>query len=146
MKWLFAKEKGESSATVALLSFALLIIIFANMIGKGVSSYQYAHTESELTARVLDTETKVVDEKDHWFISVQPVVKVDGVYESAGEPEVLEVADSAVYSQRNSSDVYFEMKREIGAVYKFKLQGWRSAYWSEWRNIVGHTKVQDKGR
>ena len=112
MKWL-RTDHGESSPTMASIMLIVFVIVIADGVGKVISSYNYAHTESELTARVLDTETKVVDDKDHWFISVQPVTKVDGAYENAGEPEVLEVADSAVYAQRNSSDVYFEMKKKF---------------------------------
>lgn len=129
-----------------ILSLLFIIVVIIVMISGAVSKYNFAHTETELTARILDTETKMVDKEDHWFISVQPVVKVDGVYENAGDPEVLEVADSAVYGQRNSSDVYFLMKQKQGAVYHFKLQGWRDPYWSKWRNIVGYTLLQDKGR
>lgn len=129
-----------------ILSLFFLIVVAVFMISGVVNSYRFAHTETELTARILDTETKMVDKEDHWFVNVQPVQKIDGEYEAVGNPEVLEVADSAVYGQRNSSDVYFLMKNKIGAVYHFKLQGWRDAYWSKWRNIVGYELLQDKGR
>jgi hypothetical protein len=149
MKWLRKTSRGEGEVTV-LLTLIVLALVIAGMSYKAVRSFNRDHTETELTARVLSTEIKGIgtgdDRADHYLISVQPVNKVDGVYEPIGEAETIEVADSRIHQQYRSADIYFTLQQHIGAVYHFKLQGWRDGYYSEFRNIYEYTLVQDKGR
>lgn len=151
MKWFTRKEQGSAdNEIVGLFSAAILLLVIIYAGFSIVRGIKRDNTQSELTARVLATEIKGIgsgdDKTDHYLISVQPVNKVDGVYESVGEPETIEVADSRMYSQFNSADIYFKLQNDIGAVYHFKLQGWRDGYHSEFRNIYDLTKLQDKGR
>lgn len=149
MNWFYSKERGEGETT-AIFSLVVIILIVIGM-GYGiVRGIQRDNTETVLTARILSADIKSIgsgdDAKDHYLFSVQPVNKVDDVYESVGESETIEVADSRMHSQWNSADIYFTLKNNVGAVYTFKLQGWRDGYHSEFRNIYELKLEQDKGR
>jgi len=94
--------------------------------------YSY-HGNETVRITVTNKEVKRYDDVDKY--------KIDGRLEN-GELEVFENTDIGLpfHWKYNSSDLQAEM--QIGGTYDVEVYGWRTNYWSWFRNIVSVTEVE----
>lgn len=118
----------------AVLWIALVLFV----LGMFSSIYINYGTQDTFEAKVLSTDIKRVgsgdDAKDKYLVSLQ---KVDGTLET------VEIDDTLFWGNFTSADVYFEMKNNVGATYKFTVVGFRVGFLSYFRNIVRYEKATE---
>lgn len=129
-----SRNRYNSSWSTEGIAFVLFTIIMFSIVGFGVIRVaMYSTTISEISAVVETTSIKRIGESDRYLINVQ---LLDSDNALTGKYETLTVSDTFMFGNFNSADVYFELTRNIGKPYTFKLQGWRSGFMSEFPNIV----------
>jgi hypothetical protein len=101
----------QAIAAFIILIGALFILDFVG------TSYYGEHT---VTGKVLDKE-KVVKNQDSYYL----------IYT---DNETFTIQDSLIKGQWRSSDIYGHIEK--GQTYKLSVFGWRSGFFSMYRNIV----------
>ena len=81
--------------------------------------------EHQITSTVLDKERVVKDQSSYYLIYT--------------ESETLTIQDTIIKGQWESSDLYGHIKE--GQTYTFTVYGWRSGFFSMYRNIISYEEV-----
>lgn len=100
----------------------LIIVVAVTAIDFIGSSY---YSEDKITGTVLDKERVVKDQSSYYLIYT--------------DTETFTIQDSTIKWRFDSSDVYGHI--EEGKTYEFTVFGWRSGFFSMYRNIISYEEV-----
>ena len=98
-----------------------VVLIIAAVIGAIGYNVAYGLTTGTETITIKEKWVKYQDDDAKYLVSSE-----DG--------EVFEISDTFIKWRFDSSDLYAEI--DEGETYKIKTQGWRFAFWSNYKNIL----------
>jgi len=123
------KQKGftliELIIVIAIIAILALVVIG----GAGCSQVM---ANDFVTGKVTSVDTKRTGEIEKYLVAV----------DVNGTREVFEVTDNIFKGNLKSSDIYFELKENVGSCYNFDVTGWRIGFLSSYRIINKATKVE----
>lgn len=116
---------------------AFVVIMLISCIGVQV---HFNLKKEVVTARVLTTAIKRIDDEDRYLVSIE---RVDDKGVATAAPETVKIEDSILYGNFRSADVYFDLTQHTQAIYVFTLLGTRNGYLSTFPNIVEYRYIKD---